>query len=239
MKTRLLIVLAAMVWVASGLGSSNTALAHGYLAQCVIGFDDQFALQNVYAQARTTFAYHTGADETGNDLCDESAHGMCWTYRERCGSRGYVRVQEAPNRQYDHFHLSFEDDALTCFAENGDGLGKGFGRPMNDGSCAPANWKREPRFVSSHTAEHLIHIWVEDQETHKPRIFELASIHIKGAMSARIWYKKSDGKWYFWSTLAPGRWNLSGYLWDITDVMIRAADGSGSSVSFDDVVIRN
>lgn len=239
MKTHLFTLIALLLSLCSVLQPANTALAHDYSAQCVIGFDNQFSIRNVYAQARATFAYNTAATTEGNVLCEDSSDRSCWTYREKCGKRSYVRVQEAPIGQYKHFHLAFEDQSLSCFADNGDGLGTGFGRTDADGSCTAANWAAEPRFVAGHTAEHLLHIWLEDQTTQKPRPFELASIRIRGTMNAKIWYRKSDGKWYYWDSLAPGRWNLSAYLWDITEVMIQAAQGSTTSVAFDDLVIRH
>lgn len=234
------IVAISRLLIATGLLTLSIAAdAHSWLKQCSIGFDNKFALTHVLANARATFAMHTGISNGSYEVCDPQKHQACWTYRERCGSRGYVRVQEAPIGKYNHFHLSFEDSSLTCFADNGDGLGSGFGRPGPGGSCIAADWKNEPRFAAGHTPDHLMHIWVEDRVTHQPRVFDVASIRVRGTMNAQIWFRKSDGQWFYWPSLAPGRWNLSGYTWNITDVMIRAANGSGTSVSFDDVVVRN
>jgi len=215
------------------------ALAHDWLAECNIGFDNEFALRWNYAQARGTFAQHTGLGPTGlPEVCDPARHAACWTYRERCGSRGYVNVEEAPIGRYNHFHLMFEDKSLTCFADPRDGFGSGFGRGTFS-SCTPADWKREPRFAAGHDASHFIRVWVEDRVSHAPRLFDVVSIRILGPANGQVWFRKNDGSWWYWPSLAPGWWNLSGWTWEITDLYVRAADGAGTSVSFDDVLIRN
>jgi hypothetical protein len=219
--------------------SVSSIHAHSWLAECNIGFDNQFALQWNYAQARGTFAQHTGLSASGDpEVCDSTEHIACWTYRQRCGSRGYVNVQEAPLGTYGHFHLMFEDSTLTCFADGGDGLGAGFGRETT-GGCVAADWKSEPRFAAGHEEKHFMRIWVEDRVTHDPRIFDVASIRVRGPADAQVWFRKADGSWWYWPRLGPGRWNLSAWTWEITDLYVRAADGEGTSVSFDDVVVRN
>lgn len=237
MTVRRLLVMLALI-AAGGLRIAP-ASAHAWLAECNIAFDNEFALTWNYAQARGTFAQHTGISATGDpEVCDPSTHIACWTYRERCGSRGYVNVQEAPIGAYGHFHLMFEDPTLTCFADPGDGLGAGFGRGTFS-SCTAANWKREPRFAAGHTATHFMRVWIDDRVTHLPRIFDVASIRIRGPADGQVWFRKADGSWWYWARLAPGRWNISGWAWEITDLYIRAASGAGTSVSFDDVLVRN
>ncbi len=230
-------VFIAAILIGCVLGPS--ASGHSWLAECNIGFDNEFALTWNYAQARGTFAQHTGLSPAGEpEVCDPTHHAACWTYRERCGSRGYVNVQEAPIGRYNHFHLMFEDPTLTCFADPGDGYGSGFGRGTF-AKCTAADWKREPRFAAGHTPDHFMRVWVEDRVTHAPRIFDVASIHIRGPADGQVWFRKSDGSWWYWPRLGPGRWNLSAWTWEITDLYIRAAEGAGTSVSFDDVVVRN
>ena len=213
--------------------------AHSWLAECDIAFDNEFALRWNYVQARGTFAQHTGLSSEGEpEVCDSDEHIACWTYRERCGSRGYVNVQEAPLGRYNHFHLMFEDASLTCFADSGDGLGAGFGREAGSG-CVAADWKEEPRFAAGHEATHFMRVWVEDRVSHEPRSFDIASIRILGPADGQVWFKKTDNSWWYWPRLGPGRWNLSAWTWDITDLYVRAADGEGTSVAFDNVVVRN
>src|SRR5215475_7731363 len=187
---------------------SISSSAHNWLAQCDIAFANQFALSNVYVQARATFASYTRLSPGGQlELCDPAKHGGCWTYRERCGLRGYVNVEEKPrivkrkvptNQQgvykivlaelyYGHFHLTFEDPTLTRFAAGADGLGAGFGRQMGN-TCVPADWKSEPRTASTHDSDETLRVWVEDSGTHSPRIFDVASINIRGTVAAQVWF---------------------------------------------------
>lgn len=226
----------ALVWLALAFIAAP-ARAHDWLAECSIKFDNEFALTWVHVNARATFAMHTGLNGAGGTEVCNSSHAACWTYRERCGSRGYVNVEEAPTGRYNHFHLMFESDGLDCFVDS-DGMGAGIGR--SDGSvCTPADWKREPRFAAGHAEDHLIKVWIEDRVTHEPRIFDIASIRVRGPAAAEVWFQKSDGSWWYWPSLAPKRWNLSEYTWDIRALYVKAATGSGTSVSFDDVVVRN
>lgn len=228
------VALAAVAWA-----HAVPALAHSWLTECNIGFDDEFALRWSYGQARATFAQHTGLDASGRaELCDPTRHSACWTYRERCGRLGYVNVEEAPLGRYHHIHLMFEDPSLACFADPGDGLGAGFGRSTS-GRCMPADWEREPRHAAAHTPDHFIRVWVEDRGTREPRMFDVVSIRILGPVDGQVWFRKSDGSWWYWRRLPPGWWNLSGWAWEITDLYIRAADGAPTSVQFDDVLIRN
>jgi hypothetical protein len=233
----------SLAFVLAAVLAPLPAAAHAWLTECTIAFDNEFALTWNYAQARATFANHTGLSPEGKpQLCDAETNIACWTYRERCGSRGYVNVEEYPIGKYGHIHLMFEDDSLGppagCFAGNGDGLGVGYGR-VSAASCTPADWANEPRFVAGHEPKHFIHLWVEDRVSHDPRIFDVASIRIRGPADAEVWYHKDDGSWWYWPRLAPGRWNLSAWAWEITGLYVRAADGEGTSVSFDDVVVRN
>lgn len=214
--------------------------AHDWLAECSIRFDNEFALRWVHANARATFAVHTGLDASGATEVCTASHTACWIYRERCGSRGYVNVEEAPTGRYGHFHLMFEDTVLAgfpCFVDpDGRGAGVGRGSPS---ACTAADWKREPRFAAGHSEDHFIKVWVEDRVSGAPRIFDIASIRVRGPASAEIWFQKEDGSWWFWPSLDARRWNLSEHAFNIRALYVRAAAGSGTSVSFDDVVVRN
>lgn len=221
------------------LAATNSVHAHEWLAECTIRFDNEFALRNLYAQARATFAYPTGMSPDGKPEHCNSSHTACWYYRERCGSRGYVNVDEHPGARYGHFHLGFEDPELDCFASTTDGYGSGFGRGERGGTCVAADWKREPRVAAMHDARHLARIWIDDRVTHLPRIFDVASIRVRGTVAAEVWFRKNDGSWWVWRSLAPGRWDLSAYANDIQGLYIRAVSGAPTSVSFDDIVVRN
>jgi len=43
------------------------------------------------------------------------------------------------------------------------------------------------------------------------------------------------GIWLCWSALSPGAWDLSNWVWDVTDVKITGADHSGPPFSLDDL----
>lgn len=231
--------LAALALTICLVGAPRLASAHAWLAECNIGFDNEFALTWVYANARGTFAQRTGLSSTGTpEVCDPARHLACWTYRERCGSRGYVNVDEAPIGRYNHFHLMFQDPSLTCFADPRDGFGAGFGRG-NFSSCTAANWKREPRYAAGHAPDHFMRLWVEDRVTHRSINFDAATIRIRGPAAGQVWFRKIDGSWWYWPRLGPGYWDISPWAWDITDLYVRAAPGETTSVSFDDVLIRN
>jgi hypothetical protein len=240
----MIVVRALIGAVAIGVLTTSGAIAHSWLAECTIRFDNEFALTWVYGQARATFASHTGLSATGKpEVCDPAKHIACWTYRERCGSRGYVNVEEAPIGRYGHFHLSFENPALNnnatlCFVDPGDGFGSGFGSQSGT-TCTAVDWKREPRHASGHEESHFIRLWVEDRVTHASINFDVASIRIRGPAAGQVWFRKTDGRWWYWPRLAPGNWNVSAWTWDITDLYVRAAAGEGAPVFFDDVVVRN
>lgn len=238
MKTALRAITTSIIFSFTA-GLTLPSAADDWLAECNIKFENTFALTWVYANARATFAVHTGLADDGTQPCDPS-NIACWTYRERCGSRGYVNVEEAPLGTYNHIHLMFEDDdlALTpCFVDpDGEGAGYGYGTGSD---CTAADWKTEPRFVAGHTPDHLIKVWVEDRVTHEPRTFGVASIRVLGPMNAEIWFQNADGSWWYWPSLAPKKWDLRQYTVDIRALYVKAAEGSGTSVSFDNVVVRN
>jgi hypothetical protein len=236
--------------------------AHNYLAACNIGFDNQFALTNVYAQARATFASSTGLSANGQlELCDPATHSACWTYRERCGSRGYVNVEDRgrlvkrkipTNRpgqykvvvvrvhDYNHFHLGFEDPNLTCFAAAADNLGSGFGRTNAAGNCVAADWKREPRIAMTHDSSQWLRVWVEDFTTHASRIFDVTSINIRpGSAACQVWFKTADGSWYGWSRLQSNVWDISEDAFEITDLVVGAATGEIGPIAVDDIFVLN
>ncbi|MBX3371398.1 MAG: hypothetical protein KF793_13510, partial [Nitrospira sp.] len=44
---------------------AEPAAAHNWLGDCVVDFDNTFALTYIYGQARGNFGYPTGIDSTG------------------------------------------------------------------------------------------------------------------------------------------------------------------------------
>jgi hypothetical protein len=217
---------------------SLPAAAHEWLEQCTIRFENEFALSNLYAHARATFTYPTGRGTDGDlEICNES-HGVCWMYRERCGIRGYVNVDIAPVGSYSHYHLGFQDTEIDCYAAVPDAYGAGAGRG-DFSDCTPADWKREPRVAATHDGNQWLKIWIGDRVTNEPRIFDIASIRIRGSRNAQIWFQSEDGVWWHWSSLPPGRWGLRDYVNNVRAVYVRGSATTPGSVEFDDIVVRN
>jgi len=207
-----------------GLAFARLAAAHNWLGKCDVYFDDEFALEHIDAQARSTFAYATGMSSSGDlEPCDPSVHQVCWLYRHRCFSN-YINVDDL---SYGHFHLSFEDPNLTCFVDPGDGKGAGFGRPQGS-DCQLVNWGSEPRYLQSHVKDHWISIWLEDRVTHKPKVFDLTQIYVSGDQPIQFWFKRTDGGWWCWKELAPkNRWNLKKWAHDLIEVRVSGAGSAG------------
>jgi hypothetical protein len=224
-RPRTLTLVAAALGVV-GLGLAGRAAAHSWLGECRVYFDNEFALEHSYAQARTTFALRTGSSPTGEpEVCDTAVHQACWVYRHRCFSN-YINVDDMT---YGHFHLSFEDPDLTCFADPGDGGGAGFGR-MSGSACIPANWGSEPRYLQSHLPDHWIKIWMEDRVTHQPRVFDLPEIYVSGDKAIQFWFKRTDGSWWCWQELGPRkRWKLEEWAHDLIEVRVRGSAGAGTA----------
>ena len=218
---RSVIALVAASSVLVGFTAASRATIHSWLGDCDVYFDNEFALENVHAQARTTFAYPTGlASGGGTEPCNESVHLACWTYRHRC-HLNYVNVESIT---YGHVHLSFEDPNLTCFVDPGDGGGTGFGRPSGS-SCVAANWGEEPRILQSHDQNHWIRIFVESSVDDEPKVFDMPEIYVGGDKPIQLWIKHVDGTWHCWRELAPRtRWDLDEWAHDLIEVRMRGAN---------------
>lgn len=229
----LALTVAAALWL---FGSTRTARAHAWLGECVVDFDNTFALTWVLAQARATFAVPTGMSPSGDlEACDPTRHIACWTYRHRC-FRNYINV--AP-MNYGHFHLSFEDPSLTCFADPGDGYGAGFGTPSG-GGCVAADWRHEDRILQSHTQDHWIKIWLEDRVTHTPRVFDIPYIWVAGDKPIKFYFKKTDGSWWVWNKLDPGFiWFLGNWAFNVMEVRIRGSGEGLQAYTIGSFVIRD
>lgn len=200
--------------------TDGAADAHDWLGTCYVDWDNHFALTNVTAQARTTFAVPTGIGASGQREPCNDGHAACWTYRHRCFN-DYINVEPM---NYGHFHLSFEDPDMDCFTPDpGDGLGGGFGRGT-PASCPVVDWSEERRVMNSHVLDHWIKIWLEDRVSHAPRVFDLPWIWVAGDQPIQFWFKKTDGSWWYWSELNHSTiWNVSKWVHDVVEVRIRGA----------------
>jgi hypothetical protein len=206
--------------------------------QCLVNFDDEGALSQIYAQARSTLAYKTGRSPSGQlQMCDPSKHSDCWTYRQRC-SRSDVNLDTIGQT---HFHLSMET-GIECYTlpDPGDGLGRGFGK-LVDFKCTDVDWTKTPRVLSSHDQNQWVRIWVSHTESRAPMYFDMESISVLPDASIQLWFRKRDGTWWFWPELKAGNtWNLREHVRDVSEVRIRGAkSGRASSYVIGSVVIRD
>ena len=152
--------------------------------QCLVNFDDEGALAQIYAQARSTLAFKTGRAPSGQlQICDPSKHGDCWTYRQRC-SRSDVNVDTIGHT---HFHLNLET-GIECYTlpDPGDGLGRGFGK-LVDFKCTEVDWTKTPRVLSSHDQNHWINVWVSNAQNRAPTYFDMDSISVLPDTSIQLW----------------------------------------------------
>ncbi|MFK7967079.1 MAG: hypothetical protein AB8C46_24230 [Burkholderiaceae bacterium] len=218
----------------------NAPVTHNFTEQCDVNFNDQWALSNVYRQARGNFGEPTTLlPDFTLAKCADVATEACWLYRQRCGTGFYVHVEEPPeDPQEGHIHLSFENflNQSVCFADPGDGLDAGYGYPQPDGSCLAADWENEPRLVYGHTGAHRIRVWLKEWFSDEPRQFNGVSITVLGNLPANILIKRA-GEWYEWESVEPGEVNLSMWAWEITDLYLASADKSNAPVGYDDLVI--
>lgn len=68
--------------------------------------------------------------------------------------------------------------------------------------------------------------------------FNLTKIRVRGSVPITLWFKAATGKWYRWSSLKPGRWNLPGAT-NIQELHIRAASGlENDKYSIDDILVQ-
>ena len=138
-----MLLLCVTVILGGLLLASTPANAHDWLGDCVVDFDNTFALTYIYGQARGNFGYPTGIDNSGELQTCNATHQACWTYRHRCFGN-YINVDDMT---YGHIHLVFDSPSLLtpCFVDPGDGPGAGFGRNVGDDCIVPIGFmNREP-----------------------------------------------------------------------------------------------
>jgi hypothetical protein len=219
-----LLVLFLTITIGGSLLVARSAEAHDWLGDCVVDFDNTFALTYIYGQARGNFGEPTGINGSGDlEHCDPATHSACWTYRHRCFGN-YVNVEDMT---YGHIHLTFQSPSLRapCFVDPGDGYGAGYGRRVGD-NCMAADWIHEPRELGTHGKDHWIKIWMEDRVTHTPRVFDMPVIRVVGTEPIQFWFRRTDGSWWYWSSLAPNPWLVGSWVRDVTEVRIRGAQAA-------------
>jgi len=206
--------------------------------QCLVNFDDEAALSQILAQARSTLAFKTGRSSSGQlQMCDPSKHGDCWTYRQRCQKHD-VNIDSLGQN---HFHLSMAR-GIECYTlpDPGDGLGRGFGK-LVDWKCTDVDWAKTPRVLSSHDQNQWIRVWVGNGESHASTYFDMESIRVLPDTPIQLWFRKRDGTWWFWPELNAGStWNIREWTRDVSEVRVRGARaGRASSYLIGSVTIRD
>jgi len=213
----------------------STESAH---ESCLVNFDDETALGQIYGQARSTLALKTSRGSNGQlQICDSTKHSNCWTYRQHC-SRSDVNLDTIGSA---HYHLSMET-GIECYTlpDPGDGLGRGFGR-LVEWKCTDVDWGRTPRVLTSHDQSQWVKVWVSTTDTRSPMYFDMESIHVLPDTSIQLWFRKRDGTWWFWPELhANATWKLLEHVRDVSEVRIRGARmGRTSSYVIGSVTIRD
>ena len=204
---------------------------------CLVNFDDEAALGQIYAQARSTLAFKTSRVANGQlQVCDPSKHSDCWTYRQHC-SRSDVNLDTIGTT---HYHLSMET-GIECYTlpDAGDGLGRGFGR-LVEWKCTDVDWVKTPRVLSSHDQSQWVKVWASTPDTHVPMYFDMESIQVLPDTSIQLWFRKRDGTWWYWPELKAGStWSLREHVREVSEVRIRGAkSGRASSYVIGAVTMR-
>lgn len=201
--------------------------AEGSRQSCLVTFDDEAALGQIYGHARSTLALKSSRGPNGQlQMCDSTKHTNCWTYRQHC-SRSDVNLETIGSA---HYHLSMET-GIECYTlpDPGDGLGRGFGR-LVEWKCTDVDWVRTPRVLTSHDQSQWVKIWLSTTDTHAPMYFDMESIQVLPDTSIQLWFRKRDGTWWFWPELqANNTWTLREHIRDVSEVRIRGARAGRTS----------
>jgi hypothetical protein len=221
------------VSLAAGLYMVQAPSAFAHVEECIINWDNRFALSNILQQARATFVVPTTFDQNGQlTACQTTGNSAqnnlnCWQYQHPCG-HGRISVWD---QYYRHFHLGFEDESISsCFIDGG------FGR-MIDNRCVAPDWAGEPRIATSHAGD----AWWEilllapngDLKT-----FDLETIAVGGTTPIQMWFRKVDGSVWGWSELPAGaNWDVSGSASGIVAVWVSAVAGNISPFTINDFSI--
>jgi hypothetical protein len=219
--------------LAVGMASPKTAKAHNALGTCVDTFSSQFALQNIYAQARDSFAYFSGFDAQGRiNLCANSVSGVCWDYRHRCVN-DYIDVVDESG--FGHFHLGLTNistyPGFACFGAFGD-PGDWEHRAGQEvaafvpwaGPCIIPDWTTQARNASGHDGRQWIGIHLDGGNT----VFNMTRISSVGRYPIQLWYHSViTGSWFFWSSIPPGNYNLP--IQDADLVELSSASGQAGN----------
>jgi hypothetical protein len=165
---------------------------------------------------------------------------------QNCNGGGYVDMRPLV---YEHFHLGYEDPHVApCFSHP-----QAYPSILQDDeSCDFVDVPTEPRtHLTSH--EPFEYIWIRMYGNNGQWAkFSLNQLRVPGVNAVRVCYRKDQeidldwltsgeesgtvpGIWLCWSELSPGAWDLSNWVWDVTDVKITGADHGAGPFSLDDL----
>lgn len=221
-------------------------------------FSDPGALSRLYAQARDSRALWTKSNGMGGfAACSQPYEAGCrqWVQNGPLmlfpppGQYARLRVESVTSPK---FHLEFEDPSIgypgpqcRTTATPDDGLGLGYGR-LVAGSCIPADWDHEPRWLETRNVNPVISVWVEGMRSlgpllqfrwtsTGPRLFDLVSFNNRGWKNITLQVKWYDGNWYEWPDLGRGVHDVSWWAYWI----LEARFVSEGPIRLDDIVTAN
>lgn len=184
----------------TGLGEPDD-LATPITHECFVTFDDPDVLAGFPDEAATTFAVEP------------------WWVQE-CATDRHAHVEPTV---YNHFHLSHEDPTIGgCF------VGGEFGRLTEDGDCEPIDHAAEPRTLTTHFGDEVIHVRMMDSSDSTITAFGLLSFANLGP-AIKLRCRKLNGQWLQWNSLSGNLvWDMSDHCNSVTEVQIT---NSGTSTS--------
>ena len=203
----------------SGRLFPKSALANGktteYGTTDFVDFDDETALTLLPGYAAQTFA-------TAPFYIQKV--GTAWVRVRENNSGNY---KPAFMSDYEHYHLSYQNFE-PCLKPDGK-----FGKPIFN-VCTPFDPVKEPRVLNTHAGDHWIKIHAYDYST-TSRVFDMLSIQVTHG-PIQLWFKKSNGEWWHWGSIATGTRNFGTWCTSITEVLI-SSTGNQGPVGFDNVKV--
>ncbi len=140
-------------------------------------------------------------------------------WRQACGVDAEVRVIPMV---YSHFHLVYEDPTIDCY--DADGLA---GRSQGDECVALADPAMEPREAAGHTGIEVLQIVRRHADLGTTQTFGLLSFANVGSQAVKVRYRKSNGDWFQWPSLAGNTiWDVSAFAFDVIEVQVTSSGNS-------------
>ena len=127
--------------------------------------------------------------------------GTCWVHKHPGGpGKAFTTFPQA----WGHFHAQFSDASINCYNVKAGGFGR---KPTPSSPCTAADWKNEPRHLTSHVADHWMELAYKDY-TGGYHPFSLKKIAV-GNQPIQLWYQTANGV-FGWSTIgANAYWEVN------------------------------